>query len=109
MGGLDARVLRVAIREILAMTTPTLEARLAKVLPCYECHPVEHRTGCPAVHRPAILALIRTLLREERERCAEVALRRVAPDSPDHVAADCTECHDGLMLARDIRALEDRP
>ena len=39
--------------------TPTLEARLAEVLPCYECHPVEHRTGCPAVHRPAILALIR--------------------------------------------------
>ena len=50
--------------------TPTLEARLAEVLPCYECHPVEHRTGCPAVHRPAILALIRKREREERERCA---------------------------------------
>ena len=89
--------------------TPTLEARLAELLPC-SCKPWDgkHAERCLARLRPAILTLIRTLLREERERCAEVALRRVAPDSPDHVAADCTECHDGLMLARDIRALEDR-
>lgn len=99
--------------------TPTLEARLAEVLPCGDdrlCRPANvtmggtpspilHSYKCLARLRPAILALIRTLLREERERCAEVALRRVAPDSPDHVAADCTECHDGLMLVRDIRAL----
>ena len=103
--------------------TPTLEARLAEVLPHCICacgatnSRREHDGACcdcrgePADLddlRPAVLTLLRTLLREERERCAEVALRRVAPDSPDHVAADCTECHDGLMLARDIRALEDR-
>ena len=100
--------------------TPTLEARLAELLPqctwATDCASYAQKTGrtditpCrPCRDRSAILTLIRTLLREERERCAEVALRRVAPDSPDHVAADCTECHDGLMLARDIRALEDRP
>ena len=72
--------------------TPTLEARLAEVLPCYECHPVEHRTGCPAVHRPAILALIRTLLREERERCAVTALEQKGEAGvPWTLAADaCT-------------------
>ena len=88
----------------------TLPERLAReALPC-DCGPGRDEVfKCATAHHPAVLALIRTLLREERERCAEVALRRVAPDSPDHVAADCTECHDGLMLARDIRALEDRP
>lgn len=97
------------------MTTPALEDQVAAVLPCLGCdHGVQpandrHAHWCLFTKRPAILTLIRTLLREERERCAEVALRRVAPDSPDHVAADYTECHDGLMLVRDIRALEDRP
>ncbi len=69
------------------MTTPTLEARLAEVLPCGDdrlCRPanvtmggtpspIRHSYKCLARLRPAILALIRTLLREERERCAEVA------------------------------------
>ena len=96
--------------------TPTLEARLAKLLPqctwAMDCASYAQKTGrtdltpcSPCRDRAAILALIREREREMKERCAEVALRRVAPDSPDHVAADCTECHDGLMLARDIRAL----
>ena len=95
--------------------TPTIEARLAEVLPCYECHPVEHRTGCPAVHRPAILALIRTLLREERERCANepfAALRRDALDP--NVSMDkmkrWNSLSPGALWMRDaIHALEDRP
>ena len=67
--------------------TPTLEARLAEVLPCGDdrlCRPANvtmggtpspilHSYKCLARLRPAILALIRTLLREERERCAEHA------------------------------------
>ena len=96
------------------MTEPTLADRLAEVLPC-ECgartsHGYEdlHEEDCRSIDYPAVLTLIHTLLREERERCEEVAMRRVAPDSPEHVAADCTVCHDGLMMARDIRALEDR-
>lgn len=94
--------------------TPTLKDRLTAVLPCQwidsqSCDADDPRRCEHCRMRPAILTLIRALLREERERCADVALRRVAPDSPDHVSADCVECHDGLMLVRDIRALGDRP
>ena len=59
------------------MTTPTLEEQVAAVLPC-ECYSrhsrgeVRHWPHCLIHARPAILTLIRTLLREERERCAEL-------------------------------------
>ncbi len=59
------------------MTTPTLEEQVAAVLPCDGCcigPPGIHADyeACVAYLRPAILTLIRTLLREERERCAEL-------------------------------------
>ena len=85
--------------------TPTLEARLAEVLPCGDdrlCRPANvtmggtpspilHSYKCLARLRPAILALIRTLLREERERCA----------------SQWREVYEIPMRDR-IRALEDR-
>ena len=59
--------------------TPTLEARLAELLPCSRARHTpscgtEGFGRCPYCSvRPAILTLIRKLLHEERERCAETA------------------------------------
>ena len=69
--------------------TPTLEARLAKLLPCDDCYDPEQAEPCAL--RPAILTLLRTLLREERERCA----------------SQWREVYEIPMRDR-IRALEDR-
>ena len=88
------------------MTTP--EDQVAAVLPCevmasrsvgatidYYCG----RDGwvCRSCRlRPAILALIHTLLREERERCAEHA-------------ASLFDANGYTAVAEAIRALGDRP
>ena len=82
------------------MTTPTLEAQVAAVLPCSAvCAPM---AGCYACFvSPAILTLIRALLRDERERCAVTALEQKGEAGvPWTLAADA--------CARAIRALEDR-
>ena len=83
--------------------TPTLEARLAELLPlctwATDCASYAQKTGrtditpCrPCRDRSAILTLIRTLLREERERCA----------------SQWREVYEIPMRDR-IRALGDRP
>lgn len=89
------------------MTTPTLEARLAELLPlctwATDCASYAQKTGrtditpCrPCRDRSAILTLIRTLLREERERCAEIV-----DENPFDGSGD--KC-----IARTIRNLGDR-
>ena len=97
------------------MTTPTLEDQLAAVLwpitadlelcdgESGRCRAMLERTEqgdwvAVAEVRPAILTLIRTLLREERERCA--ALCSVRGEWREGA---------GEFLAMQIRALGDRP
>ncbi len=77
--------------------TKTLEDQVAAVLPC-DCKPWDgkHAERCLASIRPAILTLIRTLLREERERCAEHA-------------ASLFDANGYTAVAEAIRALGDRP
>ena len=106
--------------------TPTLEARLAELLPqctwAMDCASFAQKTGrtgitpCrPCRDRAAILALIREREREERERCANepfAALRRDALDP--NVSMDkmkrWNSLSPGALWMRDaIHALEDRP
>ena len=78
--------------------THTIEARLAEVLPCEPAQMCElpDFVCIPCSQRHQILTLIHTLLREERERCAEIV-----DENPFDGSGD--KC-----IARTIRNLGDR-
>ena len=77
-----------------------LAREIAELLPCSgsspQCDDRDPARCTPCRERPAILALIRTLLREERERCAEIV-----DENPFDGSGD--KC-----IARTIRNLGDR-
>ena len=100
-------------------TTPTLEARLAEVLPCGGMYLPDqdgelHGRKCPCNFRPAILALTREREREERERCANEPFEELRRDALDpNVSMDkmkrWNSLSPGALWMRDaIHALEDR-
>ena len=81
--------------------TPTLEARLAELLPCDRnfCAAIGECLNCS--QRPAILALIRERERGERDRCRITVLEQKGETGvPWTLAVDA--------CARAILALEDR-
>ena len=81
-----------------------LAREIEELLPCWAysgCTGQAHERACLARVRPTALTLIRTLLREERERCAVTAL-----EQKGEAGASWTLAADAC--ARAIRALEDR-